>query len=279
MIKQRALLGQERFFHNLPFLVDLNNFIEAKQDIHSHVSVYLQMGRLKRATIGDTGVSSRVLNNWIEKGIISLKRNNHGWHQLGLFDLVYLRIIEELRKFGLSLKQLRKVYKSLHELKDSNSRIPLLEFGSYISFYTAVDVFVLVFEDGFATIATESDIAFTKFNGMSPTFVKINLNLIVNETLKNLEFPNTPIIQPPSPSKLAELAQEGEESNLKEVRISLNPKANNTHIEKKYEFPDAVSAIKYSEEHDRCDVTTLKRNNSFVMGEVTKVIKIKDSND
>lgn len=62
----------------------------------------------------DTGISYRQLNHWsVERLIDDNREEGTGWRKLNLVDLVWLRVVKELREFGLSLENLRLIKENL----------------------------------------------------------------------------------------------------------------------------------------------------------------------
>jgi len=76
----------------------------------------------------DTGVSSRILSHWKEKGILSSRIIIHkGWNKFGFGDYIWIKIVQELRAFGLPLKTIKKVKDYLSQTIDLAKLIDSLE--------------------------------------------------------------------------------------------------------------------------------------------------------
>lgn len=58
------------------------------------------------------GASYRVINHWTEKGILADLReeNSREWRKFSFSDLVWVKILEELRGYGMSLDKIKAVY-------------------------------------------------------------------------------------------------------------------------------------------------------------------------
>jgi len=67
-----------------------------------------------------TGESYRVLNHWRTEGIIPEKVNT----RLSVVELVWIRIVQELRRFGLSLEAIKKVHAEIHDKKNDELPYP-----------------------------------------------------------------------------------------------------------------------------------------------------------
>ena len=70
--------------------------------------IFLHQIRKENFRLGDTGVSARNLNHWKQKGLLPLKRQG-GWTNFSFLEYIWLKIIQSLREFGLSLDALEKV--------------------------------------------------------------------------------------------------------------------------------------------------------------------------
>lgn len=58
-------------------------------------------------SIKATGVPYRVINNWDSKGLLSSNRlNPQDWRKFNWFELTWVRLIAEMRKFGVSLDRI-----------------------------------------------------------------------------------------------------------------------------------------------------------------------------
>jgi DNA-binding transcriptional MerR regulator len=61
-------------------------------------------------SIKATGVAYRVINNWDSKGLLSDSRlNPQDWRKFNWFELTWVRLIAEMRCFGLGLEQIGHV--------------------------------------------------------------------------------------------------------------------------------------------------------------------------
>src|SRR5207244_8824468 len=69
----------------------------------------------KQFTVKDGDVTYRVINHWTAQGLLDDGRedNSSDWRKFSLKDLLWLRVLRELRRFGLSLEMLRTAYNSL----------------------------------------------------------------------------------------------------------------------------------------------------------------------
>jgi DNA-binding transcriptional MerR regulator len=94
-------INKEEYFGeaNLEMLIDLHDAITK-----DHLSVR------------DTGIPYRVINHWDEKGLIRFRRSSAGGNRKFSFaDFIWIRLIHELRSFGVKLPVIKKIAKDLYE--------------------------------------------------------------------------------------------------------------------------------------------------------------------
>lgn len=137
----------------------------------------------KRFTVKAGDVSYRLINHWTEEKLFgdSREEDSKGWRKLSMIDVLWLRILRELRAFGMPLEALRKTRETLFLC--NNKPYPALEvaFGMALK---KMPVFVAVFKDGGADIAMLECIEFTEtLSGQMHPFIRIPINSLVNEIL------------------------------------------------------------------------------------------------
>lgn len=76
-------------------------------------------------------ISARVLQNWYEKGLLPYEKSKGKYHHFNFIELIWLFIVEELRSFGMSLENIRRVKEQLFEEYDLDGFIaPLDKIGA-----------------------------------------------------------------------------------------------------------------------------------------------------
>jgi|CXWL01.1.fsa_nt_gi hypothetical protein len=126
-------------------------------------------------TVRDAGISYRVLNHWSEIGLIEDTREYEaGWRKLSVADLLWIRIIQELRKFGLPLEKLAVVRSSLFGDEWSGSVIE----DAIDACMSYMPMCIFVYETGMAEIECplgldDLDTGYGYLN-----YIRINLNLL-----------------------------------------------------------------------------------------------------
>lgn len=164
-------------FHDLDF--DSIYAAASQQNDMAQSSAFLND---KTFTIKDGGgVSYRVINHWMSEGLIEDDRKDpsKGWRKLSLKDIVWLHIIRDLRKFGFPIDKIRAVHQSLLSTDQHGSR----DFELAILLCAAtppMNLFVVVFEDGDAHIATIQSLWYNEaINGYAMPYIRINLNALI----------------------------------------------------------------------------------------------------
>ncbi|MCB1579902.1 MAG: MerR family transcriptional regulator [Alphaproteobacteria bacterium] len=144
----------------------------------------------KRFTVKSTGgYSSRVINHWASKGLLGEHNHKDKWKKFNFIDLVWLRIIRELRLFGMPLEKIENTRASLYTSGVDHS---YLVFRTYICLClrkTPQHIYLLVFSDGNAHLATENrlELVETMADGHYP-FIKISINRLCREILNTENY-------------------------------------------------------------------------------------------
>lgn len=73
-------------------------------------------------------ITYRKINDWDENGLIlqSRKTKNTGWRFFSILDVVRIKIVSELRRFGLKTNLIKKVLNNLPAIELANNKITLL---------------------------------------------------------------------------------------------------------------------------------------------------------
>lgn len=153
------------------------------------VSDMLNAKRFKKS---DCGFTYRQINSWDEHGLIDSDRKGPEWRTFSYMDHVWLCLIREMRKYGISLKQIARIKKFLtdgtYSVKDRSS---MLEF--YVAnLCTRKQACVLIiFEDASAMIWPYDQWLSQQVGDKVPNHVMIHLNPIWQELFpKNSLLPD-----------------------------------------------------------------------------------------
>jgi DNA-binding transcriptional MerR regulator len=88
-----------------------------------------------RFYVSNTGISYRTINHWNEKGLIRCNRKNEGGDRRFSFaDFVWIKVVNELRSFGVSIPTIKKItdeiytHLPIHEIFENiNSKFESVE--------------------------------------------------------------------------------------------------------------------------------------------------------
>src|ERR1035437_5383567 len=94
--------------------IKLEEFIDTK-NLDKLAELYEVMTE-ERLSAKEIGINYRVINHWDEKGIIRFKRATIGGNRKFSFvDFIWIKIVEELRSFGVQLPIIKKIADNIYE--------------------------------------------------------------------------------------------------------------------------------------------------------------------
>src|SRR5690606_34162801 len=74
-------------------------------------------------------VTYRQINSWGDQELLTVQREGKEWRRFSVMDALWVKIIQELREFGLSLDKIKIAKESLSFMSDKcGVAMPLLEF-------------------------------------------------------------------------------------------------------------------------------------------------------
>lgn len=130
-------------------------------------------------------LSYRVINHWEKAGLIDVDRGESGtgWRKYSAMDAIWLNTITELRKFGVSIENIRRIKEQLTERNEKYkpSVYPLLEFYSSLFMMHKEETYILVPDNFVIEIATQSGIEFSKALGGMCNHISISLHDIIRK--------------------------------------------------------------------------------------------------
>jgi len=183
-------------------------------------------------------LSPRVLNHWLSQGLIEDGRTSGtGWHLFSDSDLIWIRILTKLRRFGMSLDKL-VVSKNMIEFQrdPKSSTRPFLDFYLYYITTKGRPVSILVFETGEIEFGTPSQIEFSIQSGdLSEDYISIDLARIAGLAHKVswLSSAKTPSTK----SAAAELLKDGASS------VTIESKSGKYVLSSKKRFDNRTAAL------------------------------------
>lgn len=145
-----------------------------------------------RYTVKDTSASYRIINHWMTLGLIEDTRSEDmsaGWRKLSFKQVLWVRILSELRKFGLSLETLQTTFESLFFVNGRRTD-KIIELAIALSQPPKPQpVFLVVFQDGQAEIASPADLKATdELVGFQHPYIRININTLLCEAFGTNDF-------------------------------------------------------------------------------------------
>lgn len=99
-------------------------------------------------------ITSRKLNNWDAKGLlVQHRQSDNGWRLFSLADVIRLKIIQDLKTYGMSNIQIQKTLNDIFELNDMKRQYLFETFLNICA--TARKVVIIVEFDGSASFYLE----------------------------------------------------------------------------------------------------------------------------
>ena len=166
---------------------DINFFEFLAKDLKSK-----KILNAKRYTISNDIVSARTLSHWQQIELISDERpDGRGWRRFSLTEVIWLQIINKLRKFGMQLDLIKRVksYLELYSSDEGLSKFPELDFYVLFCLNFRKPVKLLVFDNGEALLGSQVDIDLAKSCGsIVDDYISIDINLLLKSILKKVDF-------------------------------------------------------------------------------------------
>lgn len=203
----------------------------------------------KKFTVKEIGFTYRQVNTWDASGLLDVERQGTDWRLFSIMDKIWLNVIRELRKYGISLKQIAKIKKFLtlnHAV--SIADLPILEIYSCLA-PRKIPTCIVVFEDASALICPYADWLSILLGQMVPNHLVVHMGpVFANAFGKQSMMPN--------PGRLTDLSRE--ELNI--LQLIRENDYEQVHINYKGRKAEILEGLK------RFDVHT----------KVTDVLKAKD---
>lgn len=136
-----------------------------------------------------TTITYRQLNSWEEQNLISSDREGKGWRRFSIMDALWIKIIQELREFGLPHEKLKITKESLSYLSENcGVSMPFLEFYTAFAIGSKMPVLLLVFRDGVAVPANTTQYKITRESIGIENHIHINLNEMLQTLFPNIDL-------------------------------------------------------------------------------------------
>lgn len=147
---------------------------------------YKEFVKQRKFTVGQTGISYRVINHWAIAGVlpegVSFAAQDGEWRKFSFPEMVWVRIVASLRCFGISLETIKKIREQVLSWNKEKDDYSHFEFYLYLAWRSTYDPYVVVSKEGYATIACTGAIERAKtFHGKGMDLVLISLKAALNE--------------------------------------------------------------------------------------------------
>lgn len=161
----------------------------------SHISAILN-SKDRKVTFKD--ITYKMLTDWEKAGLLDNNRDGNEWRRFSIMDAIWLKIIFELRSFGMSWKQIKITKESLEfQNKKCGVAMPLLEFYTAFAIGNRMPVLLLVFQDGIAIPANYTQYKVSRdFLGLD-NHIQLSLNNIIQGFFPDVDLKPTQKIEIP----------------------------------------------------------------------------------
>ena len=173
-------------------------------------------------------ISYRIINHWEKEGLLEDNRDNgKGWRKYSISDILWIQVINELRKFGLTIEDIRKVKAYLESAKDLNHKIskrPLFDYYLLHSMAKDDPTYLLVFSDGDSLLFTKHELEVAKaLNTIEGSHITVDLFHLIKKAFKKRLGGFGPYVSPLPLSEEQKLVLEHlKDESLKSITIQLD---------------------------------------------------------
>ncbi|MEO6406519.1 MAG: MerR family transcriptional regulator [Ferruginibacter sp.] len=143
-------------------------------------------------------ISYRQLNSWEQQGLLNGNREGREWRRFSVMDALWVKIIDELRTFGMSWERIKVAKESLsYESKKCGVEMPLLEFYTAFAIGCKMTVLLLIFKDGIAVPCSATQYKVAKEIVGITNHIQISLNDLLQEMFPEVDLrPNQKVEMP-----------------------------------------------------------------------------------
>lgn len=140
----------------------------------------------------ESGLSYRLINHWEQNGIIDVERgvDGKGWRKFSFMDQIWIRLVVELRSFGISLKNIKTIYNQLrtNDIDFSPTVYPKLEFFIHYFFSYKTPIKLIILKDYNVFICTKEEIEAAEKEDLLDSYISINFHKIIQLVLKKSTY-------------------------------------------------------------------------------------------
>lgn len=148
------------------------------------ISKFLNEENKRLEDLFDSEITSRIINHWQSEELISENRSNiKGWRRFSYIDLVWIHIIKELRVFGFTLENIKKIRKFIF-IPQRGIKSPAFGLEFYMVLCCAnIPCSVVIFPDCTVQFATHSELEASYKCKLIGTHLNISLNHILQRIM------------------------------------------------------------------------------------------------
>jgi len=96
-------------------LTDLFNAKEQDEEMNDYFIALLDLINEPKFYLKDIGVSGKVMNDWIKYALVDDTKEKGTWRKYTLKEAIWIKLIEELRLFGIPLKTIKNIKTSFYD--------------------------------------------------------------------------------------------------------------------------------------------------------------------
>lgn len=135
-------------------------------------------------------VTYRQLNSWDDKELLTTERvEENSWRKFSIIDALWIKIIQELRSFGLSTEQIKVAKDSLaYGASKHRVAMPILEFYIAFAIGNKMPVLLLVFKDGVAVPTNYTQYRVAQQLAELENHIQINLNKLLQSLFPDVDL-------------------------------------------------------------------------------------------
>lgn len=143
----------------------------------------------KERNVKFENITYRQLNSWEKEGLLTNERENRSWRRFSIMDAIWVKIIDEMRGFGMSWEQIATAKQSLEiDSADYGVQMPILEFYTAFAIGSKMPVLLLVFKDGICVPANYTQYKVAREFSKVDNHLQISLNAILQGFFPNVDL-------------------------------------------------------------------------------------------
>lgn len=141
--------------------------------------------RVRNLSLHQDDVPYRVLSHWDSLGLLECERENgSGWRRFNLIERLWIQVIIELRKLGLSLEKINSIKPYFFEKIDTASWLAYAEYYGLSVYLFKRPTYFLIFEDSQSEFLDWIELKKLQDNIVLEHFITLNLNKLFSDILK-----------------------------------------------------------------------------------------------